>query len=120
MVFDPSQDTHATRAIADPSSLAAVKLEQAPAQGGADLPRPVQLLDRRRVSYRGAPRLCENVTPTVVGTPDVRCFVEKPTTKQPVQQQMEADAGLVREGSVLGAVNEWRTWFVVDSITDHD
>ena len=37
---------------------------------------------------------------------EVRVFVEKPTTKQPVQQQMEADAGLVRERS-RGPPSPW-------------
>ena len=46
----------------------------------------------------------------------MRVFIEKSTTKQPIQQQMEADAGLVRTGTVLGAVNEWRSWFVMDTV----
>ena len=44
-------------------------------------------------------------------TDHVRVFLEKQTAKQPIQKQMESDAGLVRRGTVLGAINEWRTWF---------
>ena len=44
----------------------------------------------------------------------VRIFLEKPTAKQPIVSQMQAEAGLAREGTVLGAVNEWRTWFIND------
>lgn len=46
----------------------------------------------------------------------VRVYVEKNTAKQPLQNSMEAEAGLVRTGTVLGAINEWKTWFVVDDL----
>lgn len=60
------------------------------------------IVNRRRVEY---------YMPRVRG---IRIFVEKPTAKQPIISQMQAEAGLSREGTMLGAINEWRTWFVVD------
>lgn len=88
-----------------------------------DPPRPMNTRDRRRVPY------------FIPGVADMRVFIEKSTSKQPIQQQMEADAGLVRSGTVLfrpipffptyehqgkclelGAINEWRTWFVADAL----
>ena len=55
LVFDSSQDTHASRAMAEPNRLASQPLElldSAAENGADDLPRPVPLVDRRRVEYR--------------------------------------------------------------------
>lgn len=98
---DPSQDTHATRAVHAPEPLAALELKQA-AHGDAALPRPARVLDRRRVEYH------------MPAVPTVRVFVEKKAHRNPMQEKLEADAGLARSGSVLGAINEWHTWFVAD------
>jgi hypothetical protein len=48
--------------------------------------------------------------------PNVRVFVEKKAHRNPMQEKLEAAAGLARKGSVLGAINEWHTWFVVDTM----
>lgn len=49
----------------------------------------------------------------VRGVDNILAFIEKRTSKQPIQQQMDADSGLVRKGTVMGAINEWQTWFVL-------
>lgn len=87
IVFDTVQKNHSIRAIAEPSQLSIFKLEQG--GSGNETPRPPAMTDRRRVEYQ------------IPGVADVRVFIEKPVTKQPIQQHMEADAGLVRNGTVL-------------------
>ena len=87
LVFDPSQKTHQGRPMARSDALTQWTLTQT-AVGGrtvADgVPRPQGLLNRRRVEY------------ALEGLEEVRVYVEKPTTKQPIGKEMEADAGLAR------------------------
>lgn len=99
--FDPSQGNHAVRSMAEPNRLAAYRLTQG--SSGGDLPAPATVMDRKRVEYS-----IDNAT-------GVRLFVEKYTTRQPLQKHMDADSGLVRTGTVLGAINEWHTILVVDA-----
>jgi hypothetical protein len=94
----------AIRPLAEPdriSGIDVVLLDGSSASSSAAA-SPQPLVNRRRVEY---------FVPKMQG---VRIFVEKTTAKQPIVSQMQADAGLSREGTLLGAVNEWRTWFVVD------
>ena len=104
LVYDPSSVNTAIRPLAEPdriSGIDVVLLDGSSASSSAAA-SPQPLVNRRRVEY---------FVPKMQG---VRIFVEKTTAKQPIVSQMQADAGLSREGTLLGAVNEWRTWFVVD------
>lgn len=103
LVFDPSQATHQSRSLTEPDRLARLALEQT-STPDAQAAKPSVALNRKRVEY-GLPSI-----------PHVRVFIEMNTTKKPLQQQMEADAGLVRTGTVLGAINEWKTWIVIDKM----
>ena len=47
---------------------------------------------------------------------NVRVFVEKKAHRNPMQEKLDAAARLERKSSVLGAINEWQTWFVVDTM----
>ena len=70
--------------MSQPEVLTEIPLQQVQNSSTADAARPRTLINRRRVEY------------SVDSVEEVRVFVEKVTTKQPLQQQMEADAGLVR------------------------
>lgn len=85
--YDPSQNTLSTRAVTQPAQLASLQLEQQDTDDATQVPRPAALLDRQRVPY------------TIANVANVRVFIEKNTTKQPLQQQMEKGAGLVRTGT---------------------
>lgn len=102
--FTSTQDNHNSRAVAEPSPLVALRLTLWDGPAGSELPRPAPSLGRRSVEYR-----LSDVTP-------IRVFVAKAAPKSPLLRDMEADAGLARQGNVLGAINEWRTWFVADSL----
>ena len=71
-------------------------------RGGAAAPRAH--LGRCCVEYR------------IAGVAPVRVFVAKAAPKSPLLRDTEVDPGLARQGNVLRAVNEWRTWFGTDSI----
>lgn len=108
--YDPTQRNHASRAVAEPTPLLGLVVQQwEPDSACADaapqgLPQPAQVLNRRCLEYR---------LPAVSG---IRAFVEKATPKNAVLSEMERNYGFARAGTVLGAINEWRTWFVADSL----
>ena len=102
------------RQIEERSRLAKVCIQQISSPSD-DRPRPEPNLTRQRVEYN---RECVVRRISVTKLPDyenIRMFIEKPTTKQILQQKLIADSGLTRDGTLLSAVNEWRTWIVVDS-----
>lgn len=101
--FQSTSENLSVRKFKEPSQLAAFAMRQATAEDPT-VARPSDVLNRRRVAY------------LVEGVMGVRVYVEKSTAKQPLQNSMEAEAGLVRTGTVLGAINEWKTWFVVDDL----
>lgn len=101
LVYDPSSANTTVRPLADPARLAPIEVVLLDSTNVATA-SPHPLVNRRRVEY------------FVPKAPGVRVFVEKPTAKQPIVSQMQADSGLAREGTLLGAANEWRTWFVLD------
>lgn len=106
VTFDPVQKNHASRAVAEPSPLVALRLQQwePAAPRDAALPRPLPALDRQLVEYR---------LPAVAG---IRAFLARASSKSPLQRDMNRNCGLARTGNVLGAVNEWHTWFVADHL----
>lgn len=109
LVFDPTENNHTGQVVAEPAQLTTFHVEQvvAPAPDAppvSGLPRPAPLLDRRRVEY------------TITGVGSVRVFVEKPASKHVLQHHLDADSGLTRTGTLLGAINEWHTWIVADSL----
>ena len=99
LVYDPSSANTTIRPLAEADRLTKIDVVLLDEPSDA---APQPLVNRRRVEY---------FVPLIVG---VRVFVEKPTAKQAVVSQMMADSGLQREGTMLGAINEWRTWIVMD------
>lgn len=98
--YDPSTKNIQGKQLEQASLLSQVTVTQRATERTA--PRPTPTLTRQRVEYQ------------VNEYEGVRVFVEKQTTKQPLQRQLNGDAGLTRDGTLLAAVNEWRTWIVID------
>lgn len=106
--YDPSDENVQTKQIADPNRLSQVQLLQESEDGRGDktpsVARPGPTLTRKRVGY------------SLPNYNYVRVYIEKPTTKQLLQQKLNGNAGLTREASLLAAVNEWRTWIIMDDV----
>lgn len=96
--YDPNSKNAHTMEMVNADWLSNVDLVQTSAD--ASVPRPLSVLDRKRVEY------------ILPDRDDIRVFIEQMVAKQPLQQKMNALHGLSREASLLSAVNEWRTWIL--------
>lgn len=97
-----------TRQILDPTWFSTIPMlqtnpdDETSTDDDATAARPVSVLNRKRVQY------------TLPEFENVRVFIEQPVTKQPLQQKLNGNFGLMRESNLLSALNEWRTWIVLD------
>lgn len=110
--YDPAQDHAWTRALADPGSLADLRVAQRREPSPV---APLETLDRRRVEFtlqqRRAHETEETVWEPVRG---VQLFVERCEPRHPVLgRRVHQETGLARESTLAAALNEWRTWIVL-------
>lgn len=114
ITFVPLQDMHAVRRLANKQILEAYRLrrvERALHRGG---PRPVTTVQRDRVEYRAFVGGEEGSETSLQPTP-ITVFVERSRPRNMVlSQELHKDYGFTRDGTLLGAVGEFRTWITLD------
>lgn len=122
VAYDPVQEVHALRRVADPQRLASFKIVRvdrdaelrrpnagARATYGDDGPRPVNTLQRERIPYHVFQGREGDLQPQAV-----QVFVERCLPRQMLLgQKLHAETGMVKESNLLAAVSEWHTWIVL-------
>lgn len=126
IVFDNSQDVHNIRPFADRRALTRYRIERIdrhnprldgeccdrPATTGNKDARPVTTIQHDRIEYRVLVRNTNDVKGWVAAP--LAVWVERCRPRHMLPgPRMHQDYGYVREGTLLGAAGEFRTWIVI-------
>jgi hypothetical protein len=111
IVYNPQQRSHAVRKFTDEELLAAYRVRRVDDVDEVNqLARPVNCLERERVAYR----VFNLIDDRAVHAP-ILVYMEKVVPKQRMLwQRMQNDIGFTKEGDLLGALSEGKTWIVID------
>jgi hypothetical protein len=73
-------------------------------------PKPIQVNNRKRIQY-----LVYRGKESDLRLQPVQVFIEKLVSKRaPLSQRLHSETGLSKTTSLLSAVNDWRTWIVLN------
>lgn len=108
IVYDATQDVHSLRTIQSPAALEAFTVTRVdePTNG----PQPTRALQRERVEFKVFRGRHDDLHPQ-----PVRVFMERRLPKrQSAGQRLRSETGFAKVSDLLSAVQEWRTWIVLD------
>ena len=107
ITYDPSQDVHNFRKVAQPDVLQGYTIERI--DGPTDVV-PAVTLTRTRIPYTVFRGAVNDLRPQ-----PLRIFMERPLPrKQQVGQRLQTESGFARRSDLMSAVGEWRTWILLD------
>lgn len=104
ITYNPSQDVHNFRTVAQPDVLQGYSIERVDGPTAGD-DGPASLPMRTRVPYR----VFRGVAGDMRSQP-LRVYLERPLPrKQQVGQRLQTESGFARTGDLMSAVGEWKT-----------
>jgi hypothetical protein len=110
LTYDPSQDAHNFRRVAEADVLQGYAIERID-DPGKDAVGPGAVMTRTRIPYR----VFRGGISDRRAQP-VRVFLERPLPRrQQVAQRLQAESGFAQKSDLMAAVGEWRTWIVLDT-----
>jgi hypothetical protein len=111
IVYNPQQRSHKLRSFADTEVLSGYKVRRIDnADEVAGLARPVNCMERERVAYR----VFNIIEDRAIHAPILVYMEKRVPRKHMLWQRMQNDNGFTKEGDLLGALSEGKTWIVID------
>jgi len=112
--FDAHAEVHATRNIKNRDWFTHAVIERMDSKPDAKGAKPMGTLSRAIVEYNVRRLPMTQVSSGV----QMRVYIERNTPKNSTLGQLiHRESGFIKESNLLAALEEWRTWFVLDSNT---
>lgn len=110
--FDAHAEVHATRSIKNRDWFTQAVIQRIDSKPGEQTAKPMGTLSRAIVEYNVRRLPMTEVSSGV----QMRVYIERNTPKNSTLGQLiHRESGFIKESNLLAALEEWRTWFVLDS-----